>query len=214
MPRVSETVSYIGAYPSSQPSYSSAYVLQQSTASPAHTAVSEVTQNQPSVQLHSSDFNIHSSIPNTITLSSSEAFPVGGGETAVQFTGTTPSLPSYPSLEHTAASINPFTTAMHSNTLGEIASVVNATDHESSKESSPAYTAGSETDVFSKMLTLMSISTTVNGQTKVTSPVIVSASTAYDGHAESSQFTFLLLIWRPSRVADTPPLLPISRYGH
>ena len=22
------------------------------------------------------------------------------------------------------------------------------------------------------------------------------------------------LIWRPSRVADTPPLLPISRYGH
>ena len=22
------------------------------------------------------------------------------------------------------------------------------------------------------------------------------------------------LIWRPSRVADTPPLLPISRYGY
>ena len=26
--------------------------------------------------------------------------------------------------------------------------------------------------------------------------------------------TTTLLIWRPSRVADTPPLLPISRYGY
>ena len=185
VPQFSQTASIVGTHPSYQPSYSSAVVLQQSTA--AHTAVTDVTPTEPSV--HASDFNIHSSIPNTITLSSSEAFSAGGAETTVQLTGMTPALPSSPSLEHTASIINQHPTAMYSNALGEMASVVTAADHESSIQSSPSYVARSEIDVFSKMLTLMSSSTTVNGQTKVTSPVIVSASTAYDGHAVSSQLT-------------------------
>ena len=33
------------------------------------------------------------------------------------------------------------------------------------------------------------------------------------GSISSKDYNFLL-IWRPSRVADTPPLLPISRYGY
>ena len=189
VPQFSQTVSFIGTHPYYQPSYSSAYVLQHTTAYPAHTSVSDVTPTESSVQLHSSGFNIHSSIPNTITSSSSEAFSAGGGETAVHSTGMTPALQSNPSLEHTSSIINPYPTAMYSNALGEMASGVNSADNESPKQSSPSYHARSEIDEFSQMHTVMSSSITVNGQTKVTSPVIVSASTAYDGHAESSQLT-------------------------
>ena len=188
VPQFLQTTSSIDTHPSYQPSFSSAYVLQHSTASPAHTTVSDVTPTELIVQLPSSDFNIHSSRPNTITLSSSEAFSAGGGATAVQLPGMTPALPSRSSLEHTASIFNP--TTMYSSALGEMASVVNAADHERSKQSSPSYTARSEIDEFSsKMLTVMSSSITTNGQTKVTSTVILSASTAYDGHAQSSQLT-------------------------